>query len=575
MTCCSGTQQLCKLYATIADLQNDDDWFWYFDMVYGVESMHFPFSMAPLNFFYTHLLSQSVREGLRVRGQEITTVGFDLRPSDGAGPLCLGDLYRLWGGDAPPDLAALDIWRCIYPVGQPTNADASNNINFQLATGFPSNAWVEVMHSRGDPAQSGMWFYYAAGSGIYFNVGASVVFPDHGDASSAWGLGQSDDIVHLVQEAVRRGYDTIQFTHRKEGIFKYEIVATRIQSPQSDGCFPQAFQTLFRAGYGGVRPCACQEGLLQINCRGDVAASAFRKDGTLPTFQTMEELQASAFATYLRLVYGAETNFSPGDFPMRFSDFDVLWLSSLQRCGLQPGGLITDRGSCDLKELQLYVNMSNDHDPPGTIWVWKTKPLNGVASNTWVEVTHCVQPGEGVGMWCYVAKGSGVFANAGNTRSFDDHPDAIKAILGETCGDTECGPQFDKLFTFARDHDGLDTVQFTRHADMRCGNRAVEIVLLRESGRLACGRPGPAFARGWNHSLPCVCNTTQPCLNCGGLTPAPTTLSPPPAWTLADNFLGVGLVVIGIVILLLLARIALRSMSCTRFPSVCARWSSP
>ena len=104
-----------------------------------------------------------------------------------------------------------------------------------------------------------MWFYYAAGSGIYFNVGASVVFPDHGDASSAWGLGQSDDIVRLAQEATRRGYDTIQLTHRKEGIFKYEIVATRIQSPQSDGCFPQAFQTLFRFHPSLLRPTSIVE----------------------------------------------------------------------------------------------------------------------------------------------------------------------------------------------------------------------------------------------------------------------------------------------------------------------------
>ena len=41
--------------------------------------------------------------------------------------------------------------------------------------GERTNSFVEVIHNRGDPPGMGFWFYYARGSGVYFNVGCAIL----------------------------------------------------------------------------------------------------------------------------------------------------------------------------------------------------------------------------------------------------------------------------------------------------------------------------------------------------------------------------------------------------------------
>jgi hypothetical protein len=250
---------------------------------------------------------------------------------------------------------------------------------------------------------------------------------------------------------------------------------------------------------------------------------AFRERGVLPVFQTEQELRDSAFARYLDLVYGdaktMQVKYSESDFPMDFKDFDMFYLSLLQKVGLDPKTLNRNCNACDLKPLDLYVGMTPIFDSPDSIFVWKTPPYAPAAPKTYVEVTHCADLAtsimEHTAMWCYKLRGSGIFVNTGVTRVYKDHPDAVSDILKKHCGDTQCVPMFDELFDAAQKV--CDSVQFTEHADQRCmGARAVEIVVLKVgAGAAACPTDLKRFARGWRATdTSCDCDSAIHWLNC-------------------------------------------------------------
>ena len=504
-------QQLTIVFSNADALREDPLWSDYFETVYGIDTMSFPFSMLPLNFFYVHLLPASVKLDIRI--QDISHN--NLLPTDGRGPLVAGDLYRLWGGDKPPDISDMDIWRCIYPVGQPLDKHGMGNINFELEHGFPSGTKIEVMHRHGDPAGGGMWFYYSAGSGIYFALGKTVTFMDHSDAASAWGVSDDSDLRALANAAIARGYDSIQYTHRKESIYKFEIVAVRLDGEA--GCFAPTASNLFSQGWGGVNPCSCKPGDT-INClllsQDDMQ---FNSTGVLPVFHDLQQLRKSVFYRYLQKVYTIK-GFQPTvhDFPLYLSTFDVFYLPLLREVGLNPP--MTNVSGCKAPDGALYLNMSGNHDPPGTVWVWRSIPQAVTTrENSWVEVTHCADKeatvNEHTVMWCYIARGSGNFANIGKTVSFAEHRDAAKHFLNKDC-DEECVDLFDRIFAAARAQK-YDSIQFTKHPDQTCGLRAIELVLLGVgSGADACPNRLSTFASGWLHSQPCLCEPTKECLRC-------------------------------------------------------------
>ena len=59
-------------------------------------------------------------------------------------------------------------------------------------TGFADNALVEVMHACCDFGRqdysSGYWYFVAKGSGVYFDVGKTIIFDDHADAYDTLGM---------------------------------------------------------------------------------------------------------------------------------------------------------------------------------------------------------------------------------------------------------------------------------------------------------------------------------------------------------------------------------------------------
>lgn len=244
----------------------------------------------------------------------------------------------------------------------------------------------------------------------------------------------------------------------------------------------------------------------------------FKKPRPLPVFQNLEELEASPWKEYFLFVYGELP--PEDDFPIRIGDFSVLY----KEAPLETPRQVRYIGTCPTKEGELYTNMSLTNDPPGTTWVYHLppyKPLEGL-----VEVTHCadsfVTTFETRGMWMYHAPGSGVYFDLGRTIAFRHHADAIAHFLNKKCTDynwlhgfIECNSDFTNLIIAAQKD--YDSIQFLEHADMRCGNTAVEIMALNYIGNYPCGNESGKgiFRAGWKGSRDNDCDTTKLCLNFG------------------------------------------------------------
>ena len=242
---------------------------------------------------------------------------------------------------------------------------------------------------------------------------------------------------------------------------------------------------------------------------------AFNRDGTLPVFETREDLDADgAWSAYLRAVYGSLP--TAGSFPVSLRDFAVLYQPDLYAAGLEQPPVV----DCPTRKGQFYLNMSRNQDPPSTLWVWQPPPFAAAPDDSWVEVTHCVDIVsfflEGTGSWMYVAPGSGVFYNCGRTLAFDTHVEAVNHFLGAgTCTDAsdECPSHFAALFAAAL-KEGYDSLQFLKHGDQRCGLMRPEIVDLRGTGRDRCENI-PNLRTGWDHELPCDCaRSNGNCTSC-------------------------------------------------------------
>jgi hypothetical protein len=145
----------------------------------------------------------------------------------------------------------------------------------------------------------------------------------------------------------------------------------------------------------------------------------------------------------------------------------------------------------------------------------------------WVEVSHTAFPGDVAATWYYMAVGSGVWLNVGVTKTYRDHPDMVKDILGQSCSDdagdhfgpnpTECEKNFPAVFPAAKAK-GLNTIQLTHHYDCTCGPKGdssfkyfrlcpTEIVALDNTVGGGSGCWGQ-LRGGWEASAGCNCDET-------------------------------------------------------------------
>jgi len=142
--------------------------------------------------------------------------------------------------------------------------------------GFSSNWIVEVSHQK-DPfgdEHFGMWFLYASGSGVYLDIGKTIIFDEHGDAYKFFQANGNED---MSRKAAAKGYDSVQFIAHHDAVnypcaaqcgvdyMNIEIVAVKLVGTYSCGERTGTASAL-RAGWGGRKPCKCDPISPYTNC---------------------------------------------------------------------------------------------------------------------------------------------------------------------------------------------------------------------------------------------------------------------------------------------------------------------
>lgn len=251
-----------------------------------------------------------------------------------------------------------------------------------------------------------------------------------------------------------------------------------------------------------------------------------------PRFENQQELLNDGYwSKYFERVYGYVPD---RGYPICTGAFQFLWLIAAQNAGVvdQPahcdaagtGGQKLPRGS-------YYVDMSIAESISVSSHIYNPS-FSGAAvpTSTWAEVTHTVYSGDNGAVWFYMAVGSGVWYNVGNTITFGDHATAVKFMLGRGCNDnsdhssipaTECELDFVELWAKGKDM-GYNSIQFLHHNDCLCGpegpssfegfNRAcpTEIVDLNGCDTTDCEHDAciDGLKGGWEAKNDCACDSS-------------------------------------------------------------------
>ena len=223
----------------------------------------------------------------------------------------------------------------------------------------------------------------------------------------------------------------------------------------------------------------------------------FRSLERLPRF--VGKVHSVAWACYLELVYGDTSLLA--DEVLDISLFNILYVEKLAHCGLDvqrfqlPGLLPPYEPKWNHRCCAPYgsVRFNNgDGRSPRTF-----PPLR---QHTWVEVMHCARGVAGYqgwresGYWVYLQRGSGVFMNTGSTLGFDQHADALRAVVSPTtnCNSVGCVDArrdnhwmlYNNLTAELAAH-GYDSLQFIR---AESAGFPMEMLWVGITGEFVCGK---------------------------------------------------------------------------------------
>jgi len=293
-------------FASLDALRSNAHWSAYLDQVYGLDTLTFPFDLRRLTTFYSTAFESSSSfplDRVPLLGTATPAAGYNLTHASlsmalddvltpvrgGKRPVCgrhALDAYRLY--HHPPfseDAAERTIW--LYGHHHHKDGIASNRTTrvpwLHPINGFPSHTKIEVLHCAEECATKGItdyWLYHAPGSGIYFDLGKTLVVRDRCGLwrstnisyvvynnrrawprcvryRNAWDLTRSSldwfggllphrcpgfwcgtahelmrqtqsFTLHAIRQLIKDGYDSVQFTNSEEhGIYKYEIIDLR------------------------------------------------------------------------------------------------------------------------------------------------------------------------------------------------------------------------------------------------------------------------------------------------------------------------------------------------------------
>tara|TARA_B110001452_G_scaffold209151_1_gene179441 strand:- start:294 stop:1148 length:855 start_codon:yes stop_codon:yes gene_type:complete len=256
-------------------------WFAYLNRVYGAETLQFPFALSHVEFFYTSGASRLPRHFYNPEDSRHAQQ-VEMTPAQ-------GDVFRL--AEGPPNTLFVYLHPTLGPYVH-VAGKGRRTPPFAYSHGFPSYSKVEVVHTGRTErsARCGYWMYLARGSGMYLDLGRTMVFPEQWDAllhyTDCETAGNCSAYVEprttivdgqpwthrpfrpeIYSRALAQGVDTLQFTHRSEGVYRFEIVDLRLPGGLvTDAC---GFRPALSSGWQGTAPCACDARKSVLNCAGN------------------------------------------------------------------------------------------------------------------------------------------------------------------------------------------------------------------------------------------------------------------------------------------------------------------
>jgi len=296
--CCLPTQtQLLQTFATATELRASP-WADYFEHVYGIRTMVFPFSLGEIAFFYWDRLPLTAKASLKLREQQPGGERWSYMVIEGPA-LRFGELYGhgfAWGRVRHSALRPSEwrshgnVWRCLHPwCSGPGRYVPEVFARLAISEGLPSHTRAEVFHACCDShdwPQGTAWFFLAPGSGVFLDLRRTVVLRTHADLATRFGFScwgsvldetchswcERECYVETVEALRTEGYDTIQFTnYDAEHYADYEVWDLRVGSAdwQNDGCLPDYPRGTLTRGWAGTgEECRCRRGGDLLRCDG-------------------------------------------------------------------------------------------------------------------------------------------------------------------------------------------------------------------------------------------------------------------------------------------------------------------
>jgi len=254
---CLDEQPGWPKYQSMGDLQNDQAWATYFQLVYGeVPSSGYPICVGSFRMLYLDLLKQA--------GVQYPTLG-------GSCGSYAGELFK-FGISSFSDAASVGTMS--YNGVAIWHPDSNRQA-------LPGDTWAEITNAPASEQPVGAWYYYMPGSGVWFWLGNTAVFPDHPDAAQHFGFtcsGECDQLSSKIhQKACDSGILSIQYLEHGEHDWAscksvsgtmslaIEIIDTCGAGNYSCGA---AAQPSWRAGWDASQDCQCDNSQVAYNCQG-------------------------------------------------------------------------------------------------------------------------------------------------------------------------------------------------------------------------------------------------------------------------------------------------------------------
>lgn len=262
MPTCNFAAPGWPIFNTVDELQSDSEWAQYFEIVYGkIPSTGYPICIGAFS-------------QIAVRGGHNITNNLQSCVDDTVDDGTLIQAMTPW--IEPPNNVVTHIYN-------------SRNVRHAV----PPNMWAEIqhLHSRGDRGEA--WYFLEFGSAVWFNVGNTIVFDDHPDASKYFGgylgfeCGEAHessphtecewDFPQWYEEARKQQYTSLQFISHydcgcgEEGPSSWDhnrLCLTEIIDLHSHFTLWSGCSSNYRAGWAAQEDCDCDKFKRYSNCKG-------------------------------------------------------------------------------------------------------------------------------------------------------------------------------------------------------------------------------------------------------------------------------------------------------------------